>query len=203
MSQALTNGLSRPATNPYGEGSWVKCKDDGALPYDPKKAAELIKEYGKPVEFKMLATATPRGRAVGQVLQQFWKRVGAQMEIEQVDQATIVPRAFQRKFQLTPWRIIDLADPDPQMYANFHTGSPVALANYSNPELDKLLEHARVTADQAKRAEDYCAVSRLINKEAIWFWTFQNTYYAMARANVKGIPKMYSGVIDVSQAWLE
>ncbi len=31
MSQALTNGLARPASNPYGDGSWVKCKDDGAL----------------------------------------------------------------------------------------------------------------------------------------------------------------------------
>jgi peptide/nickel transport system substrate-binding protein len=203
MSQALSNGLSRPASNPYGDGSWVKCKDDGALPTDPAKARELLKEYGKPVNFKMLVTATPRGRATGQVLQQFWKQVGANMEIEQVDQATIVPRAFQRQFQLTPWRIIDLSDPDPQMYANFRTGSPVALANYSNPELDKLLEHARVTADEAQRTEDYCAVSRLINKEAIWFWTFQNTYYAIIKAKVKGIPKMYSGVIDVSDAWLE
>ena len=119
------------------------------------------------------------------------------------DQATIVPRAFMRQFQLTPWRIVDLADPDPQMYANFHTGSPVALANYSNPELDKLLEHARVTADPEKRTEDYCAVSRLINQEAIWFWTFQNTYYAISSAKLKGLPKIYSGVIDVSNVWME
>src|SRR3982074_1205342 len=135
MSQAITNGLSRSASNPYGEGSWVKCKDDGALPSDIEKAKALLRDYGKPVEFKMIVTATPRGRNVGQILQQFWKQVGANMEIEQVDQATIVPRAFMRQFQLTPWRIIDLADPDPQMYANFRTGSPVALANYSNPEL--------------------------------------------------------------------
>ena len=203
MSQALTNGLARPATNPYGDGSWVKCKDDGALPEDVEKAKALIKEYGKPVEFKMLVTATPRGRATGQVLQQLWKRVGANMEIEQVDQATIPPRAFMRQFQLTPWRIVDLADPDVQMYANFRSGSPVALANYSNPELDSLLDRARVTADQAKRSEDYCAISRLINKEAIWYWTFQNTYYAMSSAKVKGLPKMYSGVVDVSRVWLE
>src|ERR1700720_1395715 len=203
MSQALTNGLARPATNPYGDGSWVKCKDDGALPNDVEKAKALIKDYGKPVEFKMLFTATPRGRAGGQVLQQFWKQVGANMEIEQIDQATIVPRAFMRQFQLTPWRIVDLADPDPQMYANFPTGSPVALANYSNPELDKLLEHARVTADPEKRTEDYCAVSRLINQEAIWFWTFQNTYYAISSAKLKGLPKIYSGVIDVSNVWME
>ena len=150
MSQAITNGLARPASNPYGDGSWVKCKDDGALPYDIEKAKALIKDYGKPVDFKMIVTATPRGRTIGQVLQQFWKQVGANMEIEQIDQATIVPRAFMRQFQLTPWRIVDLADPDPQMFANFHTGSPVALANYSNPELDKLLEHARATADLGK-----------------------------------------------------
>jgi peptide/nickel transport system substrate-binding protein len=203
MSQALTNGLARPASNPYGDGSWVKCKDDGALPSDVEKAKALIKDYGKPVDFKMIVTATPRGRNTGQILQQFWKRVGANMEIEQVDQATIVPRAFMRQFQLTPWRIIDLADPDPQMYANFHTGSPVALANYSSPELDHLLEHARTTADIAARTEDYCAISRLINQEAIWFWTFQNTYYAISSAKLKGLPKIYGGVIDVSNVSME
>jgi 4-phytase/acid phosphatase/peptide/nickel transport system substrate-binding protein len=203
MSQAITNGLSRPASNPYGDGSWVKCADDGALPFDVGKAQALLKDYAKPVKFKMLVTATPRGRTVGQVLQQFWKQVGAEMEIEQVDQTAIVTRAFARQFEMTPWRIVDAADPDPQMYANFHTGSPVALANYSNPELDRLLEHARVTADPEKRSEDYCAVSRLINSEAIWFWTFQNTYYAIAKARLKGLPKLFNGVIDVSPTWLE
>jgi peptide/nickel transport system substrate-binding protein len=203
MSQAITNGLSIPASNPYGEGSWVKCKDDGALPTDVEKAKALIKDYGKPVEFKMLVTATPRGRNVGQVLQQLWKQAGANMEIEQVEQTAIVPRAFMRQFQLTPWRIVDLADPDIQMYANFKAGSPVALANYSNPELDQLLDRARTTADQEKRIETYCAISRLINKEAIWFWTFQNAYYAISTAKIKGLPKMYSGMIDVSRVWKE
>jgi peptide/nickel transport system substrate-binding protein len=202
-SEAATNGLSRPATNPYGDGSWVKCKDDGALPYDVEKAKALIKDYGKPVDFKMLVTATPRGRTNGQVLQQFWKQVGANMELEQVDQATIPPRAFMRQFQLTPWRIVDFPDPGLQMYANFHTGSPVALANYSDPELDRLLEHARSTADLETRTEDYCAISRLVNKEAIWFWAFQNTYYAISSAKLKGLPKLHGGVVDVSNVWLE
>ena len=60
-----------------------------------------------------------------------------------------------------------------------------------------------MTADQDKRIEDYCAISRLINKEAIWFWTFQNTYYAISSAKLKGFPKMYNGVMDVSGVWLE
>ena len=65
------------------------------------------------------------------------------------------------------------------------------------------VEHARVTADLEKRTEDYCAISRLINKEAIWFWTFQNTYYAISNAKLKGLPKIYSGVVDVSDVWME
>ncbi len=203
IAEAVYGGMPVPATNPYGDGSWVKCADDGALPFDVGKARALIKEYGKPVKFKSLYTATPRGRAVAQVFQQMWKAVGAEMEIEQVDQASFPPRAFARNFDIIGWRIIDLADPDPQMFANFHTGSPVALANYSNPELDRLLEHARITADRAERTKDYCAISRLINSEAIWFWQFQNVYYAISKARLKGVPKMYSGVIDVSHAWLE
>jgi tetratricopeptide (TPR) repeat protein len=108
-----------------------------------------------------------------------------------------------RQFQLTPWRIVDLPDPDVQMYANFHTGSPVALANYSNPELDKLLEHARTTADTDKRIEDYCAISRLINQEAIWFWTFQNTYYAISSARLKGLPKQLVDTIAGRNLWAD
>jgi 4-phytase/acid phosphatase/peptide/nickel transport system substrate-binding protein len=54
-----------------------------------------------------------------------------------------------------------------------------------------------------KRTETYCAISRHINREAIWFWTFQNTYYAIAKNKLKGLPKLYSGIIDVSDTWLE
>ena len=93
MSQAISDGLARPASDPYGDGSWVKCKDDGALPEDLEKAKALLKDYGKPVEFKTLVTATPRGRTLGQVMQQFWKPIGAEMELDQVDQTTIPPRA--------------------------------------------------------------------------------------------------------------
>ena len=108
-----------------------------------------------------------------------------------------------RQFQITPWRIIDFPDPEPIMYSLFHTGSPAAHANYSNPELDALLESARSTADRAKRTEDYCSIARIINREAIWFFTFQNTYYAVSNNKLKGLPPLYSGVIDVSDTWLE
>ena len=200
MSQAITNGLSRPASNPYGDGSWVKCKDDGALPYDVEKAKALIKEYGKPVEFKMLVTATPRGRA---------DRPGAAAVLEAASAPTWRSSRSTRppsrrapscaSSSSSPWRIVDLADPDPQMYANFHSRQPAQRSPTTPIRSSTGCSSTRASPPIAPSAiEDYCAISRLINKEAIWFWTFQNTYYAMSSAKVKGLPKIYSGVIDVS-----
>jgi len=203
MSQVLTNGLAKPASNPYGDGSWVKCSDDGALGFEPEKATQLLKEYGKPVHFKLTVTATPRGRTIGQVLQEFWKQVGADAEIEQVEQTAVAARGFSRQYMITPWRIPDSPDPEPGIYALFHTGSAFALSQYSSPELDQLLEHARSTADRTERTKDYCAITRIVNQQAIYFFTFQNTYYALAKAKLKGVPKLISGLIDVSNAWLE
>ena len=42
MSQAITNGMAKPASNPYGEGSWVQCRDDGALPFGASLFARLV-----------------------------------------------------------------------------------------------------------------------------------------------------------------
>ena len=201
FADTLYNGLWKPAKDPYGAGSWVQCKDTKPLAYNPERAKQLLKEYGKPVSFKLTVTATPRGRAVGQVFQEFWRAVGVNAELNQIDQTTLVTKAFTREFDITPWRIIDLADPDVQMYANFRTGSPVNLSNYSDPELDKMLEDARGTADQAKRTDLYCKIANRINESVQWFWTLENLYFSISKPALKGIPKQRSDEIDLSAAW--
>jgi peptide/nickel transport system substrate-binding protein len=202
-SEAEWDGLWKPAKDPYGPGSFVQCKHPGTLPYDPAKAKALLKQYGKPVAFKMVVTATPRGREIGQIFQEMWRKVGAEMTIDQIDQTALVTKAFRRDFQLTPWRIIDFPDPDPQMYANFHTGSPLNLAGYSNPEVDKLLDDARNSADEEKRVADYCQIGRILNHDVPWFWTVDNHYFSIAKPALKGIPKQFSDIIDLSAAYWE
>jgi peptide/nickel transport system substrate-binding protein len=127
-SDVLWQGLWKPAKDPWGPGSFVQCKDSGAFSFDPEKAKALLKEYGKPVDFKMVVTATPLGRQIGQTFQEMWRDVGATMTIDQVDQTALITKAFKRDFDLTPWRIVDSPDPDIQAFSNFHTGSPVNLS---------------------------------------------------------------------------
>jgi 4-phytase/acid phosphatase/peptide/nickel transport system substrate-binding protein len=203
FADAFAEGLYQPAKDPYGSGSFVKCKDPGTLPFDLAKAQALVKEYGKPINLKFMVTAEPRGMGIGQIFQEFWKAAGITVTLDPVDQTTFVTKSFQHDFEIGGWRIADLADPEPQMYADFHTGSPVNIAQYSNPEVDKLLEEARSIADQEKRIEDYCQIAKILNKEVPWIWLFSNHYFNIAKAELKGVHKQYSNTVDVADAWWE
>jgi len=203
FADAFAEGLYQPAKDPYGSGSFVKCKDPGTLPFDLAKAQALVKEYGKPINLKFMVTAEPRGMGIGQIFQEFWKAAGITVTLDPVDQTTFVTKSFQHDFEIGGWRIADLADPEPQMYADFHTGSPVNIAQYSNPEVDKLLEEARSVADQEKRIADYCQIAKILNKEVPWIWLFSNHYFNIAKAELKGVHKQYSNTVDVADAWWE
>jgi peptide/nickel transport system substrate-binding protein len=201
FSESFTLGLYKPAMDPYGPGSFVKCKDPGRLPFDPEKAKALLKDYGKPVTVKLMITAEPRGYAIGQIFQQFWKDVGVETVLDPVDQTTFVTKMFQHDFEVGGWRIIDLADPSPQMYANFHTGSPVNLAGYSNPEVDQLLEAARSTPDEETRSEEYCKIAQILNHDVPWLWALQSMSFSIAKAGLEGVHKQFSDNIDLSDAY--
>ncbi|HYM03940.1 MAG TPA: ABC transporter substrate-binding protein [Stellaceae bacterium] len=203
FADSFDEGVRKPAKDPYGQGSFVKCGDTGVLPYDPAKAMTLLKEYGAPVALKFMVTAEPRGLALGQIFQEFWKSVGITVSIDPVDQTTFVTKSFQHDFEIGGWRIADLADPEPQMYADFHTGSPVNIANYSNPEVDKLLEEARATSDREKRIESYCEIARRLNHDVPWIWGLENTYFSIAKVGLMGVHKQYSDTLDVADAWWE
>jgi 4-phytase/acid phosphatase/peptide/nickel transport system substrate-binding protein len=67
--------------------------------------------------------------------------------------------------------------------------------------VDKLLEDARAAGDQEKRVELYCKLAQVLNQEVPWFWTLDNHYFSIAKPGLKGLPKQYSDVIDLSMAW--
>jgi 4-phytase/acid phosphatase/peptide/nickel transport system substrate-binding protein len=198
MSQAITNGLARPAGNPYG-ATPGSCKDDGALP-KTLRGQGADQGLRQTCRIQDARHGDARGRTTARCCNSSGS--GPAPDGDRAGRPGLIPpRAFMRRFQLTPWRIVDLADPDIQMSPT-QDRKPVALASFSIRSSINC-SSVRVTADQDKRIDDYCAITRLINKEAIWFWTFQNTYYAISSAKVKGLPKMYSGTIDVSRAWKE
>ncbi len=198
----LSQGLRPVYDDPYGPSSGIECKDNGALGYNPEKAKQLLAEYGKPVKLVHTVTATPRGREGAQVFQADMKKIGIEVTIKPVDQTQLVKETLSRDFLVSGWRIIDFPDVDPQMFANFHSKSPINFSGYNNPEVDRLLLIGRTQLDPAVRNKAYCDLIKILNDDVVWLWTGSNTDFAITRANVRGIPALRGGAVQVEGAWL-
>lgn len=198
----LSQGLRPVYDDPYGPASGITCADTGALPYDPERAKKLLADYGKPVKLVQTVTATPRGREGAQVFQADMKKIGIDVEIKPVDQTQLVKETLSRDFFISGWRIIDLADVDPQMFANFHSKSPINFSGYNNAEVDRLLLIGRTSLDENKRKAAYCDLIKILNDDVVWLWTGSNIDFAITRSNVRGIPALRGGAVQVEAAWL-
>ena len=105
-----------------------------------------------------------------QVILEMWETtLGVEVEIQQVEWATYLQDLNQRKFQL--YSLAWQADyPDPQDFLDilFHTDSETNHGAYSNPEIDALMEEARVEQDPGKRVELYNRAEQMIIDDAAW-----------------------------------
>ena len=105
-----------------------------------------------------------------QVILKMWEdTLGVEVEIQQVEWATYLQDLNQRKFQIFSlgWQ----ADyPDPQDFLDilFHTDSETNHGSYSNPEVDAILEEARVERDANRRVELYNKAEQMIVDDAPW-----------------------------------
>ena len=62
-------------------------------------------------------------------------------------------------------------EPDHWVTPNLHTGEPVS--QYSNPEVDKLIQQARAEMNTEKRKQLYSQLLRLIRDDAPWIFGYQ------------------------------
>src|SRR4030065_497488 len=78
--------------------------------------------------------------------------------------------------------------PDPENFADvlFHSGSTQNNGNYSNPELDALLERARAERDAGTRMTMYPQAELIIVNDAPVLFTTHSLSYQLVKPYVKG-----------------
>ncbi len=193
---------TRPVVT-HSLGTLKDCGDAGYRHYDPKAAKALIDDYGQPVKVVMIHTATPRGRELGELMQQMMKPAGIELDLQPVDQSTLVKRVFTQDFGISGWRIADGADMGPQLFANVFSKSSYNLTGYSSPELDAVAMEMRTTPDRERRLDLQCKISEMINQDGSMLYWGGGRYWAFTSLRVKGVPAPYRGVVDVSRAWID
>ena len=146
--------------------------------YDPEKARRLMSEskYGADLESLppiILTTAGSFGTQLTldmEIILEMWEQnLGIQVETLQTEFATYLQDLVKRRFQMFDigW-IADYPDPENFLDILFHGESSNNHTGYNNPEVNNLLEEARVEQNQAARYDLYRKIEQMILEDAPW-----------------------------------
>lgn len=147
------------------------------LRFNPELAQELLAEsaYADPdTRPRIVITVPGTGGQIGldlEVILEMWRQtLGVEVEIQQVEWATFLQDLNRRKFQAFGGLAWQADYPDPQDFLDilFHSESEINHGGYSNPEVDALLEAARVEIDPGKRIRLYNEAEQIIVDDAAW-----------------------------------
>jgi peptide/nickel transport system substrate-binding protein len=183
----LLRDLARPADSVLPPQHWAFDGDVKHYPHDPQRARELLDQAGYVVgkdgyrfHLNMKTSTEEFTRLLTAVLQQQLREVGIALDIRSFEFATFYADISSGAFQLYSLRWIG-GNEDPDILENIFasTSTPPRRANrgyYSNPEVDRLIDDARVSVDRQRLKADYDELQQIVARELpyINLWYFDN-----------------------------
>jgi oligopeptide transport system substrate-binding protein len=167
-----------------------------AIPYDPAQAKQLLQQSkyaGKlpDITWNTVGAGGTTGADTQAIAQMLKDNLGVEVSIQQIDWPSflnVINDPQSNPFQMFDigWSA-DYVDPENFLDLLFHTGSYQNWASYSNSEVDKLLDQARVENDNTKRIDLYRqAEQKIINDVPAMPLAYGRAYW-LTKPYVKGV----------------
>ncbi len=180
LVKSVLDGLGQESTGPFTPNSWAFNPEVKPEPFDPLRAREILTQQlgytykndgmlyknNRPLELTIQTNQGNRNREQSAtIIQAQLKEIGIKVNIRIIAWSTFLDQFInKRKFDmvLMGWSL----PRDPDNYAIFHSSQTKEhefnFLSYKNPEVDRLLEEARVTYNKEKRKRMYYRVHALI-----------------------------------------
>jgi len=204
----------REVRGPFAKGQLGYSADDAYPAFDLAKAKQLAQQYeakhGKPIEAEVFTTGNIDDQAQMQLLIDQWAEAGIKVTIKTAQLAELVVNVVLGQYQLAGWRNFGSLDPDGD-YLWWHSSAVLPtpkistnVTRFKDSEIDKALDEARGTSDEATRQKAYETVERRLNMGVAYVWLGRPTWVIAADTKVQGLPALAngSGATLASKTWL-
>jgi len=155
--------------------------------HDVEKAKQLLADAGYPDGFDItITTASSYADMVdtAQLLQQQWKQIGINAEIQQVEWGEYIDIWSNTSADILVGRNGSGTDPDRAMNYFFHTDGSANVWKFSSPEYDALVEEAKAMIDIDTRKEMYGDAQNLLLELSPNLFLVSPKNYVAVRDNV-------------------
>jgi ABC-type transport system substrate-binding protein len=179
--------------------------------FDAGRAKQLIAEskYGSvkdlpDVTLTVSGAGSEPGVVATAVIGMLEQNLGITVSVELVESAVFLSEVGEANYQMfvLGWSA-DYPDPQDFLDIMFHSQSTNNHTNYSNPEVDRLLEEARLEQDHDRRMQLYQEAERMIVEDGAWIPLFHNAEYWLTKPYVKGMIYPPAVVPRLKYVWLE
>ena len=198
----LRRGLARPAAGLVPDQAWAYEPDVLRFAYDPALAKRLLDEAGYPdpdgdgplprLRLSMKTSTNEETRLQSAVIQENLRRVGVDLDLRSYEFATFYADVVKGSFQIftLTWTGGALVDPD-MLRRVFHSRelppSGFNRGHYANPEVDRLIDRATTSLDEAERRHFYQQAQKLIAEDAPYIPIWHRTNVIVAQTSVDGL----------------
>ncbi|MFD1039745.1 ABC transporter substrate-binding protein [Virgibacillus byunsanensis] len=190
---ALVSGPIAPAM-----GDWsIDVEQEAIYQRNIDEAKQLLADAGYPDGFStVITTASTYADMVdtAQLLQQQWKEIGVEAEIEQIEWGDYIDTWSNTSADILIGRNGSGTDPDRAMNYFFNTEGSANVWNFSNENYDEMVAKGKRTIDQAERKQVYVeAQEELLQLSPNLFLVSPKNYVAV-RDGVEGFtPYAHNG----------
>jgi peptide/nickel transport system substrate-binding protein len=193
------------AQGPLSPASWAYSSSIAPYSYNISTAKSELTQAGKSsgVSFTLLiSSGSPLTTQEAQFIQSELQPAGITVNIKQETFTTILndTSAFNFQAALIGWS--GRPDPDGNMYSWFHTGGGFNDMQYSNPQVDSLLEAARSISNQSQRASDYQQAEKLILQDAPYVFINYGVNEQATQTSIKNFTLYPTGMMEFANVYV-
>jgi peptide/nickel transport system substrate-binding protein len=189
-------GYGTPTEVLFPPDFWAALQQD-VRPPDVERARELMAEAGLADGFTTTITSWSQYSFLSNaavVLQEQLRQIGIEAELNLVENATMVDQVYTGKtYDIAVTGESAYVDPNTLIFQNFKTGESGNFVNYSNPEVDELIDQGIASTDQEERARIYQEIQALLLEDLPWINLFVANQYEAMKDYVQGYVHIPTG----------
>jgi peptide/nickel transport system substrate-binding protein len=193
------------AQGPIPPNSWAYDSHFAPYTYDVSKAKAELAQAGKAdgISFTLIiASGSPLTAEIAQFLQSELQPAGITVNIKQETFATELSDTETHNFQAALQGWSGRLDPDGNLYTWFHTGGGNNDMQYSDPQVDALLDAARATSDQKERATDYQQAEQSILQDAPYVFLYHLAAIQATTSKVQNFTLQPTTILSFTSVYL-